>query len=324
LRAQLHELFAAWLERAAGEHVLEYEEILGFHLEQAYGYRQKLAPLDEEGLSLGARAGERLASAGQRAFARNDAPAAISLLDRALIMLPAHSPARPKLLCDLGLALSDLGDDFARAQAVLSEATTAAEALSEPALAAIATMRFTWVRLLAGGAQMDESRATIEESVHRLEELQDEDGLAEAYSFLGTMLMWKGRCADAGEVLERSASLARRTGADRVASRSLSWLLIGTIWGPMSVADGLVLCERIVAEGNDRYVEGFASFIQGLLLTMAGDWEEGRALLATGRAMLEELGQNVILASTRMASARPVARGRGRLAVGLRRTRADG
>jgi class 3 adenylate cyclase/tetratricopeptide (TPR) repeat protein len=303
LRALLHELFAAWLERAAGERVLEYEEILGFHLEQAYRYRRELAPLDEEGQSLGARAGERLASAAQRAFARNDAPATISLLDRVLSMLPAESPVRPKLLCDLGFALSDRGD-FARSEVVLSEAATAAEALSEPALAAIATMRLTWVRLLAGGAQMNESRANIEESVHRLEELRDEVGLAEGYSFLGTMFMWTGRCADAMEILERSASLARRTGADRVASRSLSWLLIGTIWGPMSVADGLVLCERIVAEGNDRYVEGFASFIQGVLRNMAGDWEEGRALVATGRAMLEELGQHVILASTRMVSAR--------------------
>ena len=231
LRAQLHELFAGWLERAAGAHVLEYEEILGFHLEQAYRYREELAPLDDEARSLGARAGERLASAGQRAFVRNDAPAAISLLDRALGTLPAESPLRPKLLCDLGLALSDRGE-FARAEAVLSEAATAAEALNEPALAAIATIRSTWVRLLAGGAPMEESKANIEESVHRLEELRDEDGLAEAYSFLGTMFMWTGLCAGAVEVLERSASLARRTGADRVASRSLSWLLIAPSGGP--------------------------------------------------------------------------------------------
>jgi len=73
----------------------------------------------------------------------------------------------------------------------------------------------------------------------------------------------------------------------------------------MTVSDGLVLCERIVAEGSDRYVEGFASFIQGVLRTMAGDWEEGRALIATGRTVLEELGQHVNLASMRMASARP-------------------
>jgi class 3 adenylate cyclase/tetratricopeptide (TPR) repeat protein len=303
LRAQLHEVFAAWLERMAGDRVLEYEAILGFHLEQAYRYREELAPVDEGAQALGARAGVRLASAGQRAFARNDAPAAINLLDRALSLLPAESPARPKLLCDLGLALTDRGE-FPRAEAVLTEAARAAEAVNEPALAAIATLRSTWVRLLAGGARMEESKADVEESVHRLEELGDEDALAEAYSFLGTMLMWTGMCADAVEVLEHSASLARRTGADKVASRSLSWLLVSALWGPMAVADGLVLCDRIIAEGSDRYVEGFASFVQGVLRTMAGDWEEGRALIATGRTMLEELGQRVNIASMRMASAR--------------------
>jgi class 3 adenylate cyclase len=35
LRAELHERFAGWLEAAAEDRILEYEEILGFHLEQA-------------------------------------------------------------------------------------------------------------------------------------------------------------------------------------------------------------------------------------------------------------------------------------------------
>jgi len=303
LRAELHERFGAWLEHAAAAHVLEYEEILGFHLEQAYRYREELAPLDAEAQSLGARAGERLASAGERALARSDAPAAINLLDRALEVLPIASPRRPKLQCDLGLALSDRGE-FARAEAVLSEATTAAQAQNEPALAAIASLRSTWVRLLAGGASMEESKTEVENSVRRLEQMRHEGGLAEAYSFLGTMFMWTGQCADAVEVLERSASLARSADADKVASRSLSWLLVSSFWGPMSVADGLLLCDRVAREVSDRYVQGFAAVVQGFLSAMAGDWERGEELTATGRNMLEELGQHVIVGSTRMASAR--------------------
>ena len=38
LRADLHERFADWLEREAGERAGEYEEILGYHLERAYRY----------------------------------------------------------------------------------------------------------------------------------------------------------------------------------------------------------------------------------------------------------------------------------------------
>jgi class 3 adenylate cyclase/tetratricopeptide (TPR) repeat protein len=302
LRAKLHERFAAWLERAAGDHVLEYEEILGFHLEQAYCYRAELAPLDEEAKGLGTRAGERLASAGQRAFARNDAPAAISLLGRALEVLGPESPLRPEVLCDLGFALSDIGE-FARAETVLAEAATVAEAQHEPALKTIAALRSTWVRLLAGGAEMETSKVRIEEWARALEQMHHEEGLAEAYSMLGTMLMWLGRCADAMEALERSAEIARRTGADNVAARSRAWLLLCTFWGPMPVTDGLVLCERVAGEASDRYIEGYSGLVRGFLSTMAGDRREGQALVERNRNLLEELGQHVNVASTRMAHA---------------------
>ncbi len=51
-RADLHERFAAWLERAAGERLPEYEEILAHHLEQAYRYRLELGPPDERSRAL--------------------------------------------------------------------------------------------------------------------------------------------------------------------------------------------------------------------------------------------------------------------------------
>jgi class 3 adenylate cyclase/tetratricopeptide (TPR) repeat protein len=303
LRAELHQRFAAWLERAAADRVSEYEEILGFHLEQAYRFRVELAPPDNETRSLGARASERLSSASGRALARGDAPAAISLLDRAVEVLPADSPDLPKLLCDLGHALSDRGE-FARAKAVLSDAKTAAEARDETALAAIALLRSTWLQLLAGGGSVEEAKTKIEESALALERLGHEGGLAEAYSFLGTMLMWTGRCGDATGTLQRSVTLARQAGDDKIASRSLSWLLNNAIWGPMAVEDGLLLCERVAREARSRQLQGSASISQGVLLAMAGRWEESRAQIHTGRKLLEELGQHVTLAATRMAVAR--------------------
>ena len=74
-RADLHERFAAWLERVAGERAGEYEEIIAYHLEQAYRYRQELGPVDEAGRALARKAAERLSSAGTRAGARDGAPA---------------------------------------------------------------------------------------------------------------------------------------------------------------------------------------------------------------------------------------------------------
>ena len=56
-RAELHERYANWLAHSAGE----LDEIIGYHLEQAFRYRQELGAADE---SLAAQAGERLARAG--------------------------------------------------------------------------------------------------------------------------------------------------------------------------------------------------------------------------------------------------------------------
>ncbi len=69
LRALLHERFADWLERLAGERVGEYQEILGYHFEQSYRYRLELGPVDEDGQRLAVRGGpspRRRRQAGDR------------------------------------------------------------------------------------------------------------------------------------------------------------------------------------------------------------------------------------------------------------------
>src|SRR5581483_1519363 len=59
-RAELHERFARWLESAAGDRTGEYEEIVGYHLEQAYRYRVELGALDDIARALGREAAEHL------------------------------------------------------------------------------------------------------------------------------------------------------------------------------------------------------------------------------------------------------------------------
>ncbi|MGH2595769.1 MAG: adenylate/guanylate cyclase domain-containing protein, partial [Actinomycetota bacterium] len=55
-RANLHERFAGWLEVAVGDRIQEYEEILAYHLEQAYRYREELGPVGDSDGELAARA----------------------------------------------------------------------------------------------------------------------------------------------------------------------------------------------------------------------------------------------------------------------------
>ncbi|HJS71043.1 MAG TPA: adenylate/guanylate cyclase domain-containing protein, partial [Gaiellaceae bacterium] len=89
VRADLHRRFAGWLEEVSGERVVEQEEILGYHLEQACRYHAELGRRsDEDTVATASRAARWLASAGERAARRGDMPAATKLLARAARLLP--------------------------------------------------------------------------------------------------------------------------------------------------------------------------------------------------------------------------------------------
>ena len=51
VRAGLHERYADWLEERAGDRVAEYDEILGYHLEQAYRLHEELGPVADDAQS---------------------------------------------------------------------------------------------------------------------------------------------------------------------------------------------------------------------------------------------------------------------------------
>jgi class 3 adenylate cyclase/tetratricopeptide (TPR) repeat protein len=96
-RAELHERFADWLEER-GADLVELDEILGHHLEQAARCRRELGQPDS---ALTERAGELLGTAGLRALWRSDYRAAIGLLERALGLL---RPFRLDVNLELSLA----------------------------------------------------------------------------------------------------------------------------------------------------------------------------------------------------------------------------
>ena len=76
VRADLHARFADWLDEH-GQALVERDEIVGYHLEQAARYRAELGQPDA---ALAERAAARLAAAGRRASDRLDYRAALALL----------------------------------------------------------------------------------------------------------------------------------------------------------------------------------------------------------------------------------------------------
>ena len=70
---------------SAATDLVELDELLGYHLEQAWRYRHELGDTDDHVLAAAAR--QRLAAAAQRALFRRDFTAALNLVERALALV---------------------------------------------------------------------------------------------------------------------------------------------------------------------------------------------------------------------------------------------
>ena len=233
LRAELHERYADWLEGKAGERLAEFEEILGYHLEQACRYREELGSAEGE---LAARAGAHLAAAGRRAFARGDMPAATNLLERA-----AALPAREGgylLLGDLGTALAE-GGDLEHATQVLGKAIEQARAAGDQAAEWTSRVVRLWVaENMDANFPTDEVEREAQAAIEALQGLGDDRALAKAWRTLGDA--YNARCQGAlwQAAIEQAVVHARRT-SDVVELCADLWLLGGVLFfGPADVESG--------------------------------------------------------------------------------------
>ncbi|HEX2031305.1 MAG TPA: adenylate/guanylate cyclase domain-containing protein [Actinomycetota bacterium] len=298
VRARLHARFAGWLRRSAGDWLPEYEEILGYHLEQAHRYLAELGRVDERGAALAREASEHLRRAGRRAFDRGDMPAATNLLQRATD-LAGSEPVRLPLLIDLAEALTEVGE-FRRADEVLGQALElAAEADDAPRrwLAELARLE-TRINTDPGKVTAD-ARRLAERAVRFFEAEGDEVGLARAWHVLALARWNDARAADTEEALERAAAHAGLAGDRRQEAEDLSLLSLTASWGPAPVPDAIARTEAILQRaGGHRKVEAFTLVTRGVLEARRGDLDLARELVSRGRAMLRDLGSRVYAAAT--------------------------
>jgi predicted ATPase/class 3 adenylate cyclase len=296
VRAELHERLADWIEVSARDRAGEYEEILGYHLEQAYRPLLDLGSLTEPMVALGRRAAGVLASAGRRAFGRGDMPAAANLLSRATVLLPEEEPERLELLPQLAFALMETGD-FARLQDVVAETTEAATASGDQRLQAHAAVLELSLRLWTnpeGWAARAEAEAPRAISV--FETVGDERGLAKAWSLLGLVHLSRARFGAAEHAWEEAAAHAHRAGDHRDELESLSWVPL-TVWaGPTHVEQGVRRCKELLerVEGDNKAMSS-ALIAQAAFEAGVGHFEEARGLIARARSLLEEVALTVWL-----------------------------
>ena len=297
LRADLHERFASWIEENAGERITEVEEIVGYHLELAFRYREELGPLDEHAREVGARAGRRLAGAGRRALARGDAAAAATLLRRAESLLPAEAPGREEVLAELGSALV-VGGALQDADDVLSDALRASAAVGNRRLELHVLLERSFLRALTDpGANVEELGQLAKQAIEELGELGDDLGLAKAWRRIADVHWMRNQWSEQARALEHAIAHAERAGDVRELAGALMRLPMSLYYGPTPVPEAVHGAEEILARaGQGRVVRSTALVCLAGLKAMSGSFEEAGGLLVQGRAISEELGFRVWLA----------------------------
>ena len=289
VRGDLHEAYVGWLEGRA----VEVEELLGYHLEQAFRYRSELGAVSAHDTALGARASELLASSGRHALARGDMSAAVDLLDRALALRDDDSGL--ELLPELGAALRESGQ-LARAEEVLAGVSERARQAGRPGIALAALVERAALLFLSDPGQTDRLLEEIEEAVVGLDELGDDRALGVAWTLIGLRFgLWKGRVARGEEALQRALVHARRAGDRRQEATILGQLCFAAWVGPTPVPDAIVRCEAVLAEsGGDPLIGASVARYLAPLEGRRGRFERARELADQARAMYEEFGLTVL------------------------------
>ena len=296
-RAELHERYADWLARSAGE----LDEIIGYHLEQAFRSRQELGSADE---SLSVQAGERLARAGRRAVGRGDLPAAVTLLTRAAALLPDSHEQRREILPILGGALMRTGD-FTRAERFLDEALESAKAAGDRRLELRTVIEREFFRAFTRPEESpDDIVAVADAAIPLLEELEDNIGLAKAWWLKSEMHLHAFRWGPRTEHLERALEYARRAGDAGEQAAIAAQLAQAVYYGPAPVPAAIDRCERLLREvPPTRSLRASVIGVLAGLRAMQGDFDEARRLHEEAREIWQELGHRFRIAMRSLMAA---------------------
>jgi class 3 adenylate cyclase/tetratricopeptide (TPR) repeat protein len=292
-RADLHERFAVWVE----EHVqlVEQDEIVGYHLEQAVLYRRELGMSDR---GIAERAGERLGRAGRAARARGDNTAAARLLERAAELLDQADSRRLGLLPDLALALIDLGQ-LPEAQGY-TDVLAAAEGDQWRAYAWALSARLD---ALSGAGSYEAARPGLAAAVGIFERVGDERGLALALLMQGDDEWTNARALAAADKYRLAIPHAERAGDMSLVDDAISTLCAIVAFGPAHIDEAEEEARALLERSNGIIAETAAYRTLGRLAAIRGDFDEARELIRRGREPLREAGLDLWHAASSLPAA---------------------
>jgi class 3 adenylate cyclase/tetratricopeptide (TPR) repeat protein len=290
LRAELHERFAAWLEAKASTRLSELEEILGYHLEKSFRYREALG---ERAEGVARRAGERLAAAGERAARRGDHRATINLLARALKLLPPADRRTLELSFTLNRSYVEAGE-LDQAGKLLIETSKTASELGLEALQMTTEIELALLRVQTDPMWLaEEARSLIQRALPVLEAAGDDQALARAWVLVDRIESIVGRLGAAEEAARKALDHARRTGDPRLIADAYASVCSNSWYGHDSLTELLPIHQEFydwARRIGHRVSEGQMLVAFGRIKFEQGDEEGSEALVERGLDLLEDLG----------------------------------
>jgi class 3 adenylate cyclase/tetratricopeptide (TPR) repeat protein len=283
-RADLHETVAAQLDETGAP-----PAVVGFHLEQTCLLRRELGLREAE---LATRAGRLLRLAAEETLSRTDAPATISLLERARAVLPDDDREVPAILTGLGAARLN-GGDGPGAESALVEAVDIAVALGDRAAELHARIELQFVRAFAESTPVEEGVELAREAIEELEPLGDELALARAWWLRSSGDIAACRFRAREEAIARALGHARRARAGAEMVGTLAGLYAqALLHGPTPVHEAVARIRDLHDElGLDPALRSSLHTSLAGLLAMGGDFDEARRMFADAAATYEEFGQ---------------------------------
>jgi DNA-binding SARP family transcriptional activator len=297
-RADLHERFARWLERKGADRMPEYEEIVGYHLEQAYRYRTEFGGHDDANRSVAREAATRLGSAGRRAFVRKDATAAVNLISRAAALLPADDPSLVELVPNVRV-VQGLSGDLNWADQMLTDAVAAAAIKADRRLEAHALVQRALLRLFTGAdIAPDEIFDVADHALTVFEELGDELGIARAWRLVAQS-HYLARQGGPSVAASRRALEHARLADDRLEQREIvEWLCVAMMLGPTPAVEAGAHCEELLVDARrDPVLEPIVLAVLSNTEAMQGREERARQLHARWREAVNDLGESIWLSA---------------------------
>jgi tetratricopeptide (TPR) repeat protein len=283
IRADLHLRFARWV--SAHARIVELDEIVGYHLEQSALYRRELGRPDPD---VERQAAARLTSAGESAAAREDLPAAETLLDRALALLPPGDSARDRPLYTLLSALMWSGK-YERVEELVTELASSADPVMRMnGRVAHAEHKMNFDPSFGS----EELRRVAEEAMEVYARLGDDEGLSHVWMVLAHASWLESQSALTLECVERAKEHALLAGTLNIRSFALA---VGPLThGPLRPEQVRTKLAELFGGTDSRFLTQGALMTESMLERFEGHFDQCIAHWEQADKILADLGLNLL------------------------------